>query len=306
MKKIYNFESFPPFDKKLEGTNFEFSLNESNLSKVEKDAEIITVGSQSRITKKVLDYFPKLKLIVARCVGTDKIDLEECKNQDIAVYNIPDYGSLDVAEHAFALLLSKTRKVIELNEKLKEGIFTRRGAKGIGLQKKIIGLVGAGRIGKEMAKLAKAFNMKILAYDIFKDKEAAEEIGFEYVSFEKLLSDSDIISLHVPLNENTKHMIDEKAIEKMKDNIILINVSRGGVINTQDLINNLNKFKYVCLDVVENEENPRKYRKLLNSKKVVMTPHIAFFTDETVKEIVRKTKENIRNFKKRISKNKVV
>jgi len=296
--QIFNFDAYSDFSKLLYGKNFNFPLNEITVKKIKNKnkVKIITFKSSSKINCSVLKNFPQVKLLLTRTVGTDHINLDGCKKLKLTVKNIPDYGPFSVAEHVFALLLTLTRKVIFLDKEIRSGRFASKGAKGFSLEDKIFGVIGAGRIGIETIKLAKAFKMEALAYDMYPNNLLAKKIGFHYVSLNELLKKSDVISLNVPLTKKTRHLIGEKGIKKMKKGVVLVNTSRGAVIDTQALIKNINKFRYVGLDVLENEHQFSKDHPLLNFKNVVITPHCAFFTDKSAKVIVKKTKEIIKKY----------
>lgn len=296
--QIFNFDAYSDFSKLLYGKNFGFPLNAKTAKNIKNknESRAITIKSSSRINDLILKKFPNLKLLVTRTVGIDHINLTDCKKTQIVVKNIPNYGAFSVAEHVFALLLTLTRKVIFLDKEIRNGRFISTGAKGFTLEGKTFGVIGAGRIGTETIKLAKAFKMKVLAYDMYPNKLLAKKIGFQYVSLDKLLKNSHVISLNVPLTEKTRHLIGKKEINKMKKGVVLINTSRGAVIDTLALIKNINKFSYVGLDVLEDETKFSQNHPLLNFKNVVITPHCAFFTDKSSKTIAKKTKEIILSF----------
>jgi D-lactate dehydrogenase len=301
--EIFNFDAYSRFSKLLYGKNLPFPLNEKTVFKLseaeKKKPKAITVKSSSLINKKVLQSFPSLRLLITRTVGTNHINLNDLKKLNIDFASIPDYGAFSVAEHVFALLLTLTRKVIFLDKEVRNGRFASKGGQGLTLEGKTFGIIGAGRIGIETIKLAKAFKMKVLAFDMFKNKRLSEKLKFKYADLDKLLKQSDVISLNVPLTKKTKHLISEKEIKQMKKDVILINTSRGGIINTQALINNISKFKYVGLDVLEDEDKFCKKHPLLNYKNVVITPHCAFFTDKSAKIIASRTKKIIKNYFKK-------
>lgn len=294
--QIFNFNVYDKLTKLLEGKSFAFSLNQKTVKKVKnkRKARVITLTGPSKIDKQVLKHFPNLQLLITRSTGTDHINLDDCKKQSVIVKNIPDYGSFFVAEHVFAMLLSLTRKIINLNKETKKGNFDFKKGKGFTLEGKIFGSIGAGRIGLESIKLAKAFKMNVLAFDVYKKPQLAKKVGFLYVAFDRLLKQSDIISLNVPLNEKTYHLIDKEEIKKMKKGVILINTSRGAVVNTKALVKNIDKFRYVALDVLEDEEQFSKNHPLLKFENVLITPHCAFYTDKTFPVIAQKTQEIIR------------
>ncbi|OGK13226.1 hypothetical protein A2861_02860 [Candidatus Roizmanbacteria bacterium RIFCSPHIGHO2_01_FULL_38_15] len=248
------------------------------------------------MNKKTLVFFPKLKLIVTRTVGMDHIDLDYCKKMGIVVNNILDYGSFNIAEHAFALLLSGTRNIINSQKEIQKGIFSYTNYLGISLKNKRIGVVGTGKIGLEVIKRAKGFEMEVVAYDVYKNEKAAKKLDFPYITLEELAKTSDVITLHAPLLDSTKHMINKKIIRLMKKGVILINTARGGLIDTRALVNEIKKFRWVGLDVLEDEEKFTKKHPLLTFDNVVITPHIAFYSDASVKKIAEETEKIIYDF----------
>ena len=255
-----------------------------------KDSEVLTCRSKSKFTKDVFDQLPNLKFLITRTVGMDHIDLEEAKKRDIIVKNILDYGCSYIAEHAFALLLSGIRKIRDADKKVKEGDFSFTNLKGLGLNGKTLGVVGTGRIGEAVINIAKGFGMNIIAYDVIKKE------GITYVELDELLEKSDIITLHVPLLKQTEHIINEESIKKMKENVVLINIARGELIDTEALIKNVGKFKFIGLDVLEDEKNFTKDHPLSKFDNVLITPHIGFYTEETLKNIYDITLQYIKEF----------
>lgn len=272
------------------------SLNQANAGRYSQ-SEVVTIKSGSLIDKKVLTKMPRLKLICLRVTGYDNVDLSACQERKVAVYYVPDYCTDAVAEHVFALLLSAVRKILLAQHEVGNGSFSYRGYQGYTLAGKTFGVIGTGKIGRQVIKIAKAFGMKILAFDIAPDKKAATDLGFRDVALDVLLKQADIISLHIPLVPHTFHLINEKSIKKMKPGVILINVSRGGIIDTNALIKRMDKFRYVCLDVLEDEKHFTKKNPLLQFEdKVIITPHCAFFTEMTVSRACQETKDNIKRF----------
>ena len=296
--KTIHFDVDQELSKYLKDEKYSQTLQKISNKKKYSAVEVITIKSLSQVNKKTLANFPKPKLIVTRTVGTDHVDLDYCKQKGIAVYRIADYGSFNIAEHVFALLLSGTRNIISSQKEIRKGIFSHVNHLGIALHGKTLGVVGTGKIGLEVIKRAKGFEMEVLAYDVFKNEKAAKTLGFPYVSLQKLLKTSDIVSLHAPLLPTTKHMINEKTIGLMKKGVILINTARGGLIDTKALVANINKFSWIGLDVLEDEEKFSKNNPLLKFDNVVITPHIAFFSDASVKKIAEETAILINNFKK--------
>ena len=241
--------------------------------------------------------------------------------------NVPTYGENTVAEHTFALILAISRKIVEGVNNTRRGDFRLNGLRGFDLKGKTIGLIGCGNIGKHVARIAKGFEMNIIIYDIKKDKKLAKKIGFRYVNLDNLLKKSDIISLHVPENKYTHHLINKKNLKLCKKNVVLINTSRGGIIDTSALLNALkNKtVKYAGLDVLEGECLLREEKELLNSEfsktcdlkiafednvllknpNVYITPHNAFNSKEALQRILDATIENIQGFFKKKIINKI-
>ncbi len=311
MKKklfVIHFDIDENLKKYFKGNFFSYSVTSLTINRVKdkERVETISIKSQSKIDKTVLNNLPKLKCILTRTVGTDHIDLNQCKKRDIAVYHIPDYGSYNIADHAFGLLLAGARQIIKANSFVHQGKFYYQPFLGTALKGKVLGVVGTGKIGLEMIKRAKSFGLKIIAYDVFKNDQASKELEFTYQPLNNLLKKSDIISFHVPLLDSTYHLISKKEINLMKQGAILINTARGEIINTKSLIENIKKFKAVCLDVLEDEESFSRKNPLLKFDNVIITPHIGFYTDDSIKKIVRETEMNIKRFLKKSRVNRVV
>lgn len=299
-----------------------FSLGKLTLRNVDKysNLDVISVFIYSGINEKLLSKMPKLKLITTRSTGFDHIDLEACRNRKVIVCNVPSYGESTVAEHTFALILALSRKVIEGVERTRRANFDLDGLRGFDLQGKTLGVVGCGKIGQHVIKMACGFEMKVLVFDVQKDPKIAKKLNFKYTSMKQLLKKSDIVTLHVPLNKHTHHLIDKEKISWMKDNTFLINTSRGGVIETDALVKALQKGKLAGagLDVLEEECNvieelqllKKDLKKdcslktivenhiLLEMPNVIVTPHNAFNTHEALTRILNTTIKNIQTFKK--------
>lgn len=284
-----------------------------------KDVEILSTFVFSKIDKKVLDKLPKLKMIATMSTGYDHIDIKECAKRKIMICNVPFYGENTVAEHTFALILTLSRKIYPSMRKTKKGLFNQDELRGFDLKGKTIGLIGTGHISYHVAKIAKGFDMNVLGYDIFQNDEF-KKIGVKYVNLNELLKNSDIVSLHLPLNEKTKHTINSKNIKLMKRNALIINTARGGLLDTMALGRALveGKIAGAGLDVLENEQYIKHEDELLNAhfKKtydiktvlenqiltkldnVAITPHNAFNSEEALKRIIDTTIDNIKAFSK--------
>lgn len=262
------------------------------------DAEVISCFIYSKFDAAALDKLPNLKLLCTRSVGCDHIDLQACKDRGITVCNVPDYGSHVISEHVFALLLGTLRHVHTADERVEGGEFDYSGLRGVALKEKTIGIVGTGKIGRTVAKIAYGFGMKILAYDRCRVLELTDYLHAEYTDLDDLLARSDIITLHLPVTEDTTHVIDAEAFGKMKDGVILVNTARGALINSPDLLEAVKsgKVAHALLDVLENEKNYEENKELINHPNVVTTPHIAFYADDSMRNMFEDCFTSIREY----------
>ncbi|MFH1444471.1 MAG: NAD(P)-dependent oxidoreductase [Candidatus Peregrinibacteria bacterium] len=262
------------------------------------DVEILSCFIYSKVTKDVLAKLPKLKLLITRSVGFDHIDLETCKERKIVVCHVPDYGSHVIAEHVFALLLSTMRHITEADKRVEGGTFDYHGLKGMTLRGKTIGIVGTGKIGRRVAQAAHGFGMRIIAFDRCRTLELSDLLGVEYVSLEELLKQSDIITLHLPAIPEAEHMINDAAIDQMKQGVILVNTARGSLIDSKALLQGLKggKIRYALLDVLEHEKNFAENKELIDHPSVVTTPHIGFYADDSVTSMFTDCFETIRQW----------
>lgn len=292
---------------------FDKNLNDGNIP-LENDFEIISVTVKSEVSKKVIDSFASLKMISVRATGFDKIDTDYASQKSILVCNVPEYGSNTVAEFAFGLMLSLTRKIPQGIFRVKdEKKFSCDGLTGQDLFDATLGVIGAGKIGINVIKIAKGFGMKVLAYDMYPDETLANKLGFSYESLEELLKKSDIVTLHCPLNKETRHLINKENISLMKDGSILINTARGEIIDTFALYEAVcnGKLAGVAVDVLEKEDYMYKdimgtpdeinsiievNTKLIQLPNVFVTPHTAFNTSKAKQSIIETTGNNILKF----------
>ena len=282
------------------------------------DAEIISTFIYSALDSDVLSALPALKLIATRSTGFDHIALDYCARHGVRVANVPSYGENTVAEHVFALLLAISHHIAEAVDRTRRGDFSQRGLRGFDLDGKTMGIVGTGSIGRHVARIARGFGMSVLAHDLHPDEAAAREIGFSYASFEEVLRNADVLSLHVPANAATRHLIGQEAFARMKDGAVLINTARGSVVDVRALLGALSTGKLAAagLDVLPEEPAIREEAELLRAafgdrhdleslladhillrlRNVLITPHSAFNTREAVGRILDTTRANIDAF----------
>ncbi len=289
-------------------------------------AEIVSVFVNSQLSKKELDQFPNLKCVATRSTGFDHIDAAETKARGITVTYVPGYGENTVAEFAMGLLLTVSRKLYECIKKVQdEGLFSQEGLRGFDLKGKTIGILGTGRIGAHMIRMAKGFDMNVIAFDAFPKESLAQELGFTYKSLDEVLEQADVVSLHLPYMPETHHIVNKGNIMKMKKGSILINTARGALVETDALVHALQKgvLAGVGLDVLEEEAfvddetkllfggHPHKdvlktvleNHYLIEHPAAIITPHNAFNTVEAIKRILDTTIENINAFAHGESKN---
>lgn len=310
-KKDYFKETF--IDHEL--TFIDEVINEENLPN-ENNFEVISIFVNSKITPKVIDHFSNLKMIAVRATGFDNVDLNYAKEKNIIVSNVPAYGSHTVAEFTFGLILSLSRKIPEAIEKLRKQVkFDHEGLRGFDLYGKTLGVLGTGKIGANVIKIAKAFGMNILAYDAFPNDELAKTLEFPYVSLENLLKQSDIVTVHVPSTKETFHLINKNNIYQMKRGSILINTARGDIVETEAIYDAITSghLSGIGVDVIEsetelsensskNQSNPETSKNLMEAEyliknpHVIITPHTAFYTIEAEHAIMQTTAENIQGF----------
>ncbi len=292
---------------------FKERINDVNIKEFDK-AEIISTFIYSKVDSKIINKLHKLKMISTRSTGFDHIDIQKCKKKHIVVSNVPYYGENTVAEHTFALILTISRNIHKFYARVKNRNFDIKGLMGFDIKGKTIGVIGAGHIGLNVIKIAKGFGMNVIAFDTRKDEFISNVLGFEYVSLDQLLKKSDIVTIHVPLNKHTYHLINKDNIKLMKKGSILINTSRGEVVDTDAIIYALDHkiLKGAGLDVIEGESllkdesqainETQKIKEILKDfnildrDNVVYTPHIAFYSKEALMRILKTTIENIKSF----------
>ncbi len=279
-----------------------------------KECEIVCIFVHSKITAEIIDSLSKLKHIVTRSVGIDHIDKKACNRRGIKIWNIRDYGPHTVAEHTLSLMLAIVRNLSNIVKNAEHGNYYADPEKNRELKNKVLGIIGTGMIGAEVAKRAHAFDMKILAHDHNKPKELTRDYGVEFKSFQDVLKHADIITLHVPMTDENRHMINTKTISSMKKKAYVINTARGGLIDSVALLKAIQtgKIAGAGLDVLDGEEfifpeHPARPKtkeeksKVLAGKRltshpnVIVTPHAAFGSLESLQRIRQKTVEIIKS-----------
>ncbi len=292
-------------------------LNEQSTN-LAQSAEVISVFVTSKITSAMLAKLPNLKYIVCRSTGYDNVDIKAAKEHNVVVCNVPNYGEHTVAEYTFTLLLSLTRKLQDSIGQVQLGQIDHTKLVGTDLAGSTLGVIGAGRIGQRVIKIAKGFEMNVVAYDPFEKPEVAKQLGFEYVELDELLSQSDVVTLHVPAVKENEKLINKDALSKFKDNAILINTARGDLVDNVALIDALQNSKLAGagLDVLDGEAMIDLDHELALLKQtslkdlrlsaeldilekmpnVILTPHNAYNTHQALQRIRKSTAETILGF----------
>lgn len=254
---------------------------EERLVEIVRDVDAIIVRSKPKVTRKVIEAAPKLKVIARAGVGLDNVDLKAAEERGIKVVNSPAASSRSVAELVIGLIFNVARKIAFADRKMREGVWAKKQCLGIELEGKTLGIIGFGRIGYQIGKIAKALNMNVLLYDPYPNEERAKEVGGRFASLEDLLRESDVVTLHVPLLDSTYHLINEERLKLMKKTAILINAARGPVVDTEALVKALKEgwIAGAGLDVYEEEPLPKDHP-LTKLDNVVLTPHIGASTVE--------------------------
>jgi len=282
--------------KEFADVDLEFNLTHEELIERIRGYDALIVRSGTKVTKDVIENADKLKIIGRAGVGLDNIDLNAAKKKGIKIVNSPEASTISVAELTIGSLIALMRNIPHAHRSLKEGRWEREKFEGNELYGKTIGIIGFGRIGREVADRARAFGMNVLIFDPNITAEDAREANCEYMELDELIKNSDVITLHVPLTNETRNLIDKKRIDMMKENAILINVARGGIVNEVDLYTALKegRIKGAVLDVFESE--PPERSPLLKLENVLLTPHLGASTEEAQINAGTVIVEKIRNF----------
>lgn len=271
--------------------------------------DAISIFTEDDASEKVLDKLKKLgvKFIVLRSAGYNNVDIAHAKKLGIRVARVPEYSPYAVAEFTVAVMLSLNRKLTRTHYRIMEMNYSLDGLVGFDMHGKTVGIVGTGKIGRVVAKILHGFGCRLLAYDVVEDPELIEQYGLIYTGLDTLCHQSDIITLHAPLTAQTHHMINERRIVRMKNGVMLINASRGALVNTKDVIDGLKSkhIGYFGMDVYEEEKGlffedhsedileDDQIARLMAFNNVFISSHQAFLTDTALKNIAKTTIENL-------------
>lgn len=249
------------------------------------EADALLVRSQTQVTAEVIAAGKRLKAIGRAGVGVDNIDIPAATSRGIIVVNAPDGNTISTAEHTFAMLISLARNIPQGYRSTIQGEWKRKQFVGVELNKKILGIIGLGRIGTELAKRAQAFNMKVLAFDPYLTQERANKIGITQATLDEVIAHSDILTVHTPLTKETRHLINRDAFNRMKDGVRIINCARGGIIDEEALLEAIRTGKVAgaALDVFETE--PPGHHPLFKLPQVIATPHLGASTREAQENV---------------------
>jgi D-lactate dehydrogenase len=293
-------------DQDMEFKFFEAKLTEDT-AELAKGCDVVCVFVNDTVDKKVIDklYDCGVKMVALRCAGYNNVDVEHAFGK-IHVVHVPAYSPYAVAEHAAALLLTSIRRIHKAYNRTRDFNFSLSGLTGFDLHGKTVGVIGTGKIGRIFINICRGFGMNVIAYDRYPAKDG----GIQYVSLDELFRQSDIISLHCPLTEETKHLISADAIGKMKKGVVILNTSRGALIDAEALLEGIKARKVgaACLDVYEEEAdiffedrsghilNDELLSRLISMPNVIVTSHQAFLTEEALANIAETTVNNIKSY----------
>ncbi len=307
--KIYDKKSFDPLLEKYKEVEIDYIDHELEpiTAALAKGYDAVCAFVSADVGARTLEILKEsgVSIVLMRCAGFNNVDVEKAKELGIIVKRVPGYSPESVAELAMALALAVNRRLYKAYNKVRENDYTLKGLRGVNFYQKTAGIVGTGKIGAAMCRICRGFGMRVIAYDVYENPDLKDFV--EYVSLDELLSQSDLISLHCPLMDSTYHMINIESIKKMKDGVILVNTSRGALVDTNELIEGIrmNKFLGIGLDVYE-EETGNVYEdrsddimehsvtaRLLAFPNVMITSHQGFYTLEALASIADTTLFNL-------------
>lgn len=301
MKKILISD---PVDRKCEEilkkagyeVDYKTGLSTDELSEIIQGYDALVVRSETKVTPELISNMENMEVIGRAGTGVDNINLDAATRKGIIVMNTPGGNTVSTAEHTMALMLSMLRNIPQANQSLRSGKWDRKSFKGTELYGKVIGVIGLGKVGREVVSRSKAFGMKVIGYDPVLSKEIADKMGIKLVDLDVIFAQSDIITVHVPLSNETKHLINSETLKKCKDGVRIINCARGGIVDETALIEALGsgKVSSAAFDVYEVEPPDLKSR-LLNHSKVVCTPHLGASTEEAQIKVAVQIAEQIVN-----------
>ncbi|MGZ5254019.1 MAG: 2-hydroxyacid dehydrogenase [Flavitalea sp.] len=306
----YDKEYFNRYNEGHELSFFEAPLDENTVN-LTNGAEVVCAFVNDKLNRKVMEGLSKngVKMIAMRCAGYNNVDLGAAKELGLKIARVPAYSPHAVAEHAVALIMTLNRKTHKAYNRVREGDFSLKRLTGFDLYGKTVGVIGTGKIGQVFAEIMLGFGCRVLAFDVIANKDL-EAKGVEYLPLVKLLPECDVISLHCPLTDQTYHLINKETLLMMKKGAMLINTSRGGLIDTPEVVEALKigQLGYLGLDVYEQEEklffhNWSEYiiedetiMRLMSFPNVLITSHQGFFTDEALTQIAQTTFKNVQDF----------
>ncbi len=273
-----------------------FGMSKDELKRIIGDFDGIIIRSATKLTRDVLEEAKNLKVIGRAGSGLDNVDVEFATRRGIVVMNTPGGNTITTAEHAISLLLSCVRKIPQATASMKEGKWEKSKFIGVEVTDKVLGVVGLGRVGSAVAERAKGLKMRVLGYDPYISQERAEHLGVKLVNLDELLKESDFITIHTPLNESTRNLIDKSAFSKMKRGVFIVNCARGGIVNEMDLYDAIKEgiVQGAALDVFEKE--PPERLPLFDLDEVVLTPHLGASTHEAQKKVAIDVAKQIIDF----------
>ncbi len=271
-------------------------LTPEELKAVVKDYHALVIRSATKVSAEIINHAENLKVIGRAGSGLDNVDRVAASKQGVVVMNTPGGNTITTAEHTIAMLFAVARKIPQANASMAAGKWEKKKFMGVELYNKIVGILGLGRIGSEVARRCQGMGMNVIAYDPFMSDEKAEEMGIEKVDIDQIFKRADFITIHTPLTSETKTIINKKTINAMKDGVFIINCARGGIINEKDLLDALNSGKVggAALDVFEKE--PPEDNPLVGHEKVVCTPHLGASTKEAQENVAIAVSEQIRDY----------
>ena len=268
-------------------------LKEDQLCQIIGEYDALIVRSQTKVTKRVLEAAKKLRVVGRAGVGVDNVDVDAATRRGVIVMNTPGGNTISTAEHTFSMMMGLARKIPQAHMSMKAGKWDRKSFEGVELYNKTLGIIGMGRIGTEVARRAIAFGMRVLAHDPFLSLGRAKAMQVEVVELDDLYARSDFITVHVPMTDQTRGMINKDSIAKMRDGVRLINCARGGIINEKDLHDAIKSGKVAGAAIDVYEQEPPKDSPLLGVDAVVMTPHLGASTQEAQESVGVEVAEQI-------------